>query len=148
MQASKIEIEQVYAIGDDDNLKRFKVTAINTRRTTRGTANTKSTIEGYILKEDRSEHDVEGTITIDPDYVRGPWNTYPALVARQKQEAQKRAAQAHAEKSLRQRAAGLLHGLLKLEQGNVDVEAYYGGVYVKDDVLSAFIALLEKLARG
>ena len=90
--ASKVEIGGVYAIKHNDNLVRFRVTAVVTRReAAHGNPHDyKSTVEGYVFGPDSGGK--EAALTLQPDALLGLYTEYVELVAREKAEKAKREA--------------------------------------------------------
>src|SRR5262245_22539082 len=83
MQGSKIKIDTIYAVRDDEQkLRMFRVIAVNTRRTGPHPADFTHRVEGWLLNDDRSVINREKVVTVTPDEILGEYEAHAELVAR------------------------------------------------------------------
>jgi hypothetical protein len=121
MQASKIKPGFIYAIEEDNDLRRFRVESVNTKRTksTGSPHDYTSEVEGYVVVQD-SEKGKPVSRTLHPDRILGEYKDYTELVAREAAEKAERQAIADARKALAKRLFDTLYRLINLEQGEPD----------------------------
>jgi hypothetical protein len=151
MQASKIQVGKTYAIEREGKLIRFNVESVTTTRfrNTGSPHDYTSRVQGSILAADAG--DSNEAISVKPEAIKGPFEDYVELVARQTAEHEQRNAKAKAKtdaaEALRLEFYGMAgitppEGLEPGKYGQPIRAESHGGVYLDPD---AVLALLHSL---
>lgn len=142
MQASKIEINQVYAISIDGKLERFHVARIVSTRTANNPHGIKSVVHGWVHR------DVGAGIeaSFSAERVLGPYKEYSELVEREAAQRRERDERAEQIKARRESCAALLRNAVHSMGVEGDgIKAQYSGIEIPDKVIPALTDYLNQI---
>jgi hypothetical protein len=116
MQASKIKPDFIYAIEEGNQLLRFRVTSVNTKRvsSTGSPHDYQSEVEGHLLIPD-GEKGKPITRTLKPERILGEYTQYTELVTREAAEKAAAKVKDDERKALTQRLYDALYRLTGIE---------------------------------
>lgn len=113
MQASKIKIDAIYAVKRGDDLVRFQVTAVVTRRVSNhgNPHDYESTVEGRIIEDAN-----DTVVKFKPTALLGSYDEHVVLAARANQEREDRERAQEEAQQARVKLVNLLYSTLGVEQ--------------------------------
>lgn len=136
MQASKIKVGTTYALRRDEELVRFLVCAVVTRRERNhdNPHDYKSTVEGYVTDDENRV-----VVVVKPDKLLGPYTDYVELVERSLKEREVIERAAEAKRTLREQLRKVLYRKVGIDpptdptQHSQMFRAGYSGIDISDE---------------